>query len=83
MTQRLDKIMKSKISPCISSCMGIRGASPGEILKTKNAGKAISGHFAMRLKSQNLHELCIFADVSEGKVPIYSMLLNVFVARTR
>ena len=28
------------------------GASPGEILKTKKAGEAISGHFAMRLKSQ-------------------------------
>ena len=75
--------MRSKISPCISSCMGVRGASPGEILKTKNAGKAISGHFAILLKSQNLPELCIFADVSEEKVSIYSMLLNVFVSRTR
>ena len=52
MTQRLDKIMRSKISPYISSCMVVRGASPGEMLKTKNTGEAISGHFAMRLKSQ-------------------------------
>ena len=28
------------------------GDTPGEILKTKNAGDAISGHFEMRLKSQ-------------------------------
>ena len=26
----------------------------------------------------DLPELCLFADVSEEKVPIYSMLLNVF-----
>ena len=76
--QRLDKRMRSKISPCISSCRVVRGATPGEILKTKNAGEAILDHFAFAIKISNLPELCIFADVSEEKVPIYSMLLNGF-----
>ena len=44
------------------------------------AGEAIIGHFAMRIKVSNLPELCLFADVSEEKVPIYSMLLNVLEA---
>ena len=35
-----------------TSCRGVRGSSPGKILKTKNAGEAISGHFAKCLKSQ-------------------------------
>ena len=52
MAQRLDKIMRSKISPCIFSCRVVRGPPLGEILKTKNAGEAIWDHFAMRLKSQ-------------------------------
>ena len=53
---------------------------PGEILKSKNAGEAISGHFAMKVS--NSPELCLFADVAEEnlKLPIYSMLLNVFEA---
>ena len=58
--QRFDKRMRSKISPCISSCRVDRGGgrgrggggSLGKILKTKNAGEAISGHSALRLKSQ-------------------------------
>ena len=50
--QSLDKRMRSKISPCISPCRVVQGGTPGEILKTKNAGDVISGHFAMRLKSQ-------------------------------
>ena len=33
--------------------------SPGEILKTKTAGEAISDHFAMRIKVSNLPELCL------------------------
>ena len=44
--------MRSQISPCISSCRWSGGPPPKEILKTKNAGKAISGHFAIRLTSQ-------------------------------
>ena len=47
--QRLDKRMRSQISPCVSSC---REGGGGGILKTKNTGKPISFHFAMRLKSQ-------------------------------
>ena len=53
------KRMRSKVSPCISSCRVVGGeegdrggGSPGEILKTKNAGEVISGHFGMRFKSQ-------------------------------
>ena len=52
LAQRLNKRMRSKISPCISSCRVFRGVSTREILKTKKVGEAISGHFAMRLKSQ-------------------------------
>ena len=52
--------------------------SPRKILKTKNAGEAISGHFAKRFKVSNLPELCLFAAVSEEKVPINFFLLNVF-----
>ena len=52
MAQSLDKRMRSKISLCISSCRVVRRASLGEILKTKTAGEAMSGHFAMRLKSR-------------------------------
>ena len=44
--------MRSQISPCISSCRVVRETSPGEILKTENAGEAILGHFVIRLKSQ-------------------------------
>ena len=47
--QRLDKMMWSKLSPYMSSCGVVRGPTPGEILKSKNSGEAISGHFAMRL----------------------------------
>ena len=36
--------------------------------------------FCNAIKISNLPELCLFADVSEEKVPIYSMLLNVFEA---
>ena len=34
--------------------------------------------FCNAIKVSNLPELCLFADVSEEKVLIYSMLLNVF-----
>ena len=79
MSQRLDKRMRSKFAR-VSLLVGWSGGggTPGEILKTKNAGEAISGHFAFAIKISNLPALCLFADVSEEKVPIYSMLLNVF-----
>ena len=82
MAQRLENRMRSKISLCITSSRVVRGASPGKILKTKNAWEAISGHlqYAHDKSLSNLPELCLFADVSEEKVPIYSMLLNVFEA---
>ena len=43
----------------------VRGSSPGEILKTKNVGEAIAGHFAVRLKSQiylNYAYLCFIGE---------------------
>ena len=67
--------MRAKISPCISSCRVVRGASPGEILKTKNAGEAIRS-FCNAIKVSNLPELRLFADISEEKIPIYSMLFK-------
>ena len=36
--------------------------------------------FCNAIKVSYVPELCLFADVSEEKVPIYSMLLNVFEA---
>ena len=45
-------------------------------LKTKNAWEAIWGHFA--IKVLRLPEFSLFADVSEKKVTINFMLLNVF-----
>ena len=42
-------MMRSEIFPCMSSCWVVQGPTPGEILKSKNAG---AGHFAMRSKSQ-------------------------------
>ena len=51
-----------------------------EILKTKNAGEAISGHFAMRLKSQiylNYAYLQIFQRRKSSFIPSF---LNVFEA---
>ena len=54
--------------PCVPLVEG-SGVLPRKILKTKNA-EAISGYFAKR-KVSNLPELCLFATVSEEKVPIY------------
>ena len=71
--QRLDKRLRSKISTCISSCRVVRGPPLGETLKTKNAGEAISGHFAMRLKSQ-IYLNYAYLQMFHRRVPIYSML---------
>ena len=86
--QRLDKRMTSKkISPCISSCRVVQGGggTPGEILKTKNAGDAISGHFAMRLKSQiylNYAYLQMFQRRKSPFIPLRSGALGRSDART-
>ena len=62
--------------PCVPF-VGV--SSTGKKMKTKNAGEAIAGHFAKRFKVSKLPELCLFAAVSEEKVPIYFFfLLNVF-----
>ena len=72
--------MRAKISPCISSCRVVRGASPGEILKTKNAGEAISGHFAMRLQSQIYLNYAYLQIFQRTKSPFITCCLNVFEA---
>ena len=85
--QRLDKIMRSKISPCIFSCRVVRGpprtppppARPGGNFENQECRRCHLGSFCNAIKVSNLPE-CLFADVSEEKVPIYSMLVNVIEA---
>ena len=56
------------------------GASPGEILKTKNAGEAISGNFAMLSKSQ-IYLNCAYLQIFQRrKFPFIPCFLNVFDA---
>ena len=71
--QRLDKRMRSQISPCISSSRVVRGN-----FENQECRKSHLRSFCNAIKVSNLAELCLFADVSEEEVPIYSMLLNVF-----
>ena len=78
--QRLDNWMRSKISSCISSCRVVRGGSPGEILKTKNAGEAISGYFAMRLKFQIYLNYAYLQIFHRRKSPFIPCFLNVLEA---
>ena len=73
--------MRAKISPCISSCRVVRGASPEEILKTKNAGDAISGHFAMQLQSRIYLNYAYLQIFQRRKSPFIPCCLNVFEAR--
>ena len=61
-----------------TSCRGVRGFSPGKILKTKNAGEAISGHFAKRFKVSNLPELIPYCSCFRRESPHLFFLLNVF-----
>ena len=49
--------------PCVP-LVGV--SSTGKKMKTKNAGEAISDHFAKRFKVSKLPELCLFAAVSES-----------------
>ena len=77
--QRLDKRMRSKISLCISSCRRSEGL-PRENFENQECRRSHLRSFCNAIKVSNLPELCLFADVSEEKVPIYSMLLNVFEA---
>ena len=70
--QRLEKRMRSQISPCISSCR------KGGNFENRECRKAHLMSFCNAIKVSNLPELCLFADVSEEKVSIYSMLLNDF-----
>ena len=79
MAQRLDKRMRSKISPCISSCRVVRELPRGKF-ESQECRRSHLKSFCTAIKVSNLPELCLFADVSEEKVPIYSMLLNVFEA---
>ena len=60
--------------------LGGGGGAPGEILKTKNAGEAISGHFAMRLKSQIYLNYAYLQIFQRRKSPFIPCFLNVFEA---
>ena len=77
--QRLDKMMRSKNSPCMSSC-GV--AQPRGNFEIPECRRSHFGSFCNAIYVSNLPELCLFADVSEEnlKLPIYSMLVNVFQA---
>ena len=79
--QRLDKRMRSKISLCISSCrVGRGGGHSRGNFENQECRRSHLRSFCNAIKISNLPELCLFADVSEETVPIYSMLLNVFEA---
>ena len=84
--QRIDKRMRSKISLRISSCRVFRGCGcvwgghPRGNFENQECRRSHLRSFCNAIKISNLPELCLFADVSEEKVPIYSMLLNVFEA---
>ena len=80
MAERLDKRMRSKISPCISSYRVVQGGgghTRGNF-KNQECRRCHLRSFYNAIKISDLPELCLFADVSEEKVPIYCMLLNVF-----
>ena len=72
--------MRSKISPCISSCRVVWGGLPRGNSENQECRRRHLRSFCNAIKVSNLLELCLFADVSEEKVPIYSMLLNVLEA---
>ena len=79
MAQRLDKRMRSNFFPGISSCRVVRGGEGGGVLPRGNFEKRKCGRrhlrsFCNAIKVSNLPELCLFTDVLEEKVPIYSML---------
>ena len=78
MAERLDKRMRSKISPCISSCRVVQGGHTRGNFENQECRRCHLRSFCNAIKISDLPELCLFADVSEEKVPIYSMLLNVF-----
>ena len=58
----------------------LQGGTPGTILKTKNAGEAISGHFAKRLKSQIYLNYAYLQLFQRRRSPFiyFFFLLNVF-----
>ena len=74
--QRLDKRMRSKIPPCISSCRVVRGPPP-EYFENQECRRSHLKSFCNAIKVSNLPELCLFADVSEEKVPIYSTFFKM------
>ena len=46
---------------------GVRAPSPWKILKTKNAGEDICGHFAMQLPSMQHISITLFRVLSKGR----------------
>ena len=69
---RLDKRMRSQISPC-NLLVGWSGEPPPGKFENQECRKSHLRSFCNAIKVSNLPELCLFADLSEEKVPIYSM----------
>ena len=65
--QRLDKRMRV-----------VRGSSPRGNFENQECMKSHLRSFCNAVKVSNLPQLCLFAEVSEEKVPILSVLVNVF-----
>ena len=66
--------------PRVSLLVGWSGGHPRGNFENQDCRRSHLRSFCNAIKISNLPELCLFADVSEEKVPIYSMLLNVFEA---
>ena len=71
MAQRLDKRKRPKIS----SCRVIRGPPPD--FENQECRRSHLKSFCNAIKVSNLPELCLFADVSEKKVPIHSTIFKM------
>ena len=76
----INKRMRSKISPCISSCRVVRGGLLRGNFENQECRRSHLRSFCNAIKFSNILELCLFADVSDEKAPIYSMFLNVLEA---
>ena len=67
--------------PRVSLLVGWSGGPPQGKFGNQESRKSRLRSFCNAVKVSNLPELCLFADASEEKGPIYSMLLNGFEVR--